>query len=291
MSRQDAHAPSSPNFDPEAYLFQGTFDTVDDSSQQAARAQAVSALVAQGYKAGYGSSSKCGHCGQFIRYAALLSRADIKEFIFVGQDCLDNRFDQLTKAEFDALRKSAKLNRERVTKREVFEQTLSENPWLSEASTYGGVFLNSLYEQAKNGKQLSERQIEAGIKAVAKAKESEAAYQARQAQESALLASGVQAPEGKVKVTGTIAKIKWQESVYGGSLKAIVESDEGWKVWVTVPTALQSKESFVNGEWISLPGAEEGDVIEFFATLERSERDPLFAFAKRPTKTKILSAA
>ena len=291
MRRQDVHAPSSPNFDPEAYDCWGVFDTGPDSEDNAARVKAVNSLREKGFRIGSGGGSKCGHCGQGIRYAALLVRQDVQEFIFVGQDCLINRFEDLTKAEFDALRKSAKLNRERATKKEVFEQTLSENPWLAEVTTYGGEFLDSLYEQAKNGKQLSERQIEAGVKALAKAKEYQAEFEVREAQKKVLLASGVQAPEGKSKVVGKVAKIKWQESVYGGSLKMIVESDEGWKVWVTVPSTLQSKESLIDGEFVYVGGVGEGDLIEFTATFERSEKDQLFAFGKRPTKAKILSVA
>lgn len=291
MKRQDVHAPSSPNFDPEAYDCWGVFDTGPDSEDNAARVKAVKSLREKGFRIGSGGASKCGHCGQGIRYAALLVRQDVQEFIFVGQDCLINRFEDLTKAEFDALRKSAKLNRERATKKEVFEQTLSENPWLAEVTTYGGDFLDSLYEQAKNGKQLSERQIEAGVKALAKAKEYQAEFEVREAQKRVLLASGVQAPEGKTKVVGKVVKIKWQETVYGDSLKAIVESDEGWKVWVTVPSSLQDKTVLVEDEWVFTQGAKEGDVIEFTATFQRSDRDPLFAFGKRPTKAKILSVA
>lgn len=291
MNRKDPHAPASPNFDPEAYSCWGVFDTAPENMDNAARIVAVNALLAAGYRIGAGNSSKCGHCGQGIRYAALMVRSDISEFIYVGQDCLDNRFESLTKAEFESLRKAAKLNRERATKKQVFDQTIAENPWLTEIPNYASTFLDSLYEQAQKGKRLSEKQIESGQIALAKAKEREAALQARKAQEAALLDSGVQAPEGKITVVGKVLSLKWQDSAYGGSLKMLVQSDEGWKVWSTVPSSLVGGNALVNGEWITTSGANEGDTIEFTANLTRSDRDALFAFAKRPTKAKILAVA
>lgn len=291
MKRQDPHAPASPNFDPEAYACWGVFDTGPENMDNQARIVAINALLGAGYKSGYGSSGQCGHCGQSIRYAALMVRSDISEFIYVGQDCLSNRFESLTKAEFDSLRKAAKLNRERATKKQIFDQTLADNPWLAEIPTYGTTFLDSLYEQAQQGKQLSAKQIEAGINALAKAKEREAAFQARKAQEAALLQQGVEAPEGKITVIGKVLTLKWQDSAYGGSLKMLVQADAGWKVWSTVPSSLVGGNALINDEWVTTSGANEGDTIEFTATLTRSDRDPLFAFAKRPTKAKILTVA
>jgi hypothetical protein len=292
MKRTDAHAPASPNFDPEAYDCWGVFDTAPDNTDSAARGKAVTTLLDKGYRIGSGSSAQCGHCGTFIRYAALMVRYDMEEFIFVGQDCLINRFEDLTKAEFTLLRKAAKLNRERASKKQVAEQTFSDNPWLAEIPTYGGTFLDSLYEQAQGGKSLTEKQIEAGIKALDKAKEREEQFQARKAQETVLIEQGVQAPEGKVIVTGTVLSVKWQESAYGGSLKMLVESDEGWKVWSSVPKSLQGTSALVGGEeWKFSQDVQAGERIEFTATLTPSDKDPLFAFAKRPTKAQVLTTA
>lgn len=291
MTRTDIHAPASPDFDPEAYDCWGVFDNHELWGSTRERKQVVATLVAEGYKFGHGSSSTCGHCGTHIRYAALMVHKGAKQFIFVGEDCLANRFEELTKAEFQMLRKAASLNRERQTKAETFAQTLADNPWLEECPTYGGDFLDSLYAQAQRGKQLSERQIEAGQKALAKAKEREAAFQARAAAEAQLLSEGVKAPEGKVTVVGTVVKIKWHENAYGGSLKMIVETDEGWKVWSTVPRNLQQNSALINGEWVDREDVQEGERVEFTATLTRSDRDPLFAFAKRPTKARVLQNA
>lgn len=291
MTRTDVHAPASPMFDPEAYDCWGVFDTHPEEGDHSARGSVVNELMARGFKKGHGDMNRCGHCGTGMRYAALMVRQDVSEYIYVGQDCLSNRFEDLTKAEFDLLRKAAKLNRERASKAEIREQTFADNPWLSEIPAYGGDFLDSLYEQASAGKPLSERQIEAGQKVLAKAKGREAELQARAAAEAELKAAGVKAPEGKVKVRGKVVRVKWQDSAYGGSLKMIVEDQDGWKVWVSVPRSLQMSSCLVNGEWVERRDVQEGDMVEFVADLTRSDRDPLFAFGKRPTKAQILENA
>jgi hypothetical protein len=83
------------------------------------------------------------------------------------------------------------------------------------------------------------------------------------------------APEGKVTISGTILSAKVKEDFYGYHYKMLVESDEGWKVWSTVPKSLGT----VN----------KGEKIQFNANLTRSENDRSFAFAKRPSKAKRIS--
>ena len=219
-------------------------------------------------------------------------RSDVKEFIFVGEECLNNRFEEMTKAEFQMLRKAAKLNRERATKKEIVEATFAANPWLHEIPTYGGDFLDSLYEQAQKGKTLSEKQIEAGQKALEQAKIREEKFQAQAAADAEAIAKGVKAPSGKVTVRGEVVCVKWHENEFGGSLKMIVRAEEGWRVWMTVPRSLQG------GAWIEhedgfeiVEDVKPGEQVEFSATVTPSSDDPMFGFAKRPTKARNLSRA
>jgi hypothetical protein len=55
----------------------------------------------------------------------------------------------------------------------------------------------------------------------------------------------------------------------------VVRTAAGWAVWATVPAGLPEHDVTVGAE------------VEFQATLEPSDRDPLFGFAKRPTRAKI----
>lgn len=83
------------------------------------------------------------------------------------------------------------------------------------------------------------------------------------------------APEGRVVVTGEVASTKVVEGDYGTTYKMLVKSDEGYKVWCSVPSALL--------ETTTLEEAK-GRRITFTATLEPSRDDVAFAFGKRPTK-------
>lgn len=77
-------------------------------------------------------------------------------------------------------------------------------------------------------------------------------------------------------VVGKVVSLKWVENEYGSTLKMTVLADGGYRVWATVPAHLN-------------PAT--GDRIELHITLEKSEKDPTFAFGKRPTKkSRLLDA-
>jgi len=198
---------------------------------------------------------------------------------------------------------------------EVDWEYLNEAMW--------GSFAWRLVDSAKDYGKLSEKQLALVIRNIAEAKERDerraeirALDEARKAQ---LLADGVMAPEGKVVVTGVIRSIKEKESQFGTTLKMLVETAEGWKVWgslptIKVPTSVtvaqyeamayaDRKFKSADGEWHHLNRdgngktiyyTEEpivGDTVSFSATLERSDSDLLFAFFKRPTKAVIVARA
>jgi hypothetical protein len=104
-----------------------------------------------------------------------------------------------------------------------------------------------------------------------------------------LLARGVRVPTGRVTVQGQIVHMRVVEDGYSyeGTWKMVVRSDEGWAVWLTVPAAIAPTTAY--GDENSC-GANIGDRVEFVATIEASD-DPLFGFAKRPSKARVLQAA
>jgi hypothetical protein len=127
ITRTDVHRPASADFYPELYRCVGVFDTQSEwPDDRVARIEAVNALIAQGYRSGHGSSSQCGHCGAYIRYAALMAREDVHEWIYVGETCLGGRFE-MTKVEFDTLRKNAALNGERIARRAKVEAVYAQD--------------------------------------------------------------------------------------------------------------------------------------------------------------------
>jgi len=97
---------------------------------------------------------------------------------------------------------------------------------------------------------------------------------AREQEAAARRAAGVTVPTGKQTVRGIVAGFKDQESRYGTVRKMIVRATEGWAVYVSVPAGIDPAR---------------GDTVEFTATIERSDRDPLFGFGSRPTRARIVT--
>lgn len=189
--------------------------------------------------------------------------------------------------EADRKRREARAAKEAAKVPSKIEALVSEHPllaWLTyPEAVESDAFLEDLGRKLRRDGDLSGRQIEAAEKAIVRQTERDDAKAAREAAKDALVASGVKVPEGRQTVEGVIVSTKWQENHFsyygGGSLKMVVRADEGWSVWATVPSSIE-------GDADSLKGRR----IRFTATLERSDRDDLFAFAKRPTKAELLDA-
>lgn len=95
----------------------------------------------------------------------------------------------------------------------------------------------------------------------------------RQAQ--AIEAAAHPAPSGRVAVTGEITSTKVVDGDYGTTYKMLVKSDEGFKVWCSIPAALLET---------TTPEEAKGRRITFTATLQPTQDDPSFAFGSRPSK-------
>jgi len=279
MTRTDVHAPSSVDFDPELYVCYGVQDNDELNIQDR---EILNSLLERGYKRA-SSSRQCGHCGSRMRYAALMVREDVREFIYVGETCLGNRFE-LTKTAFQQLRAEAKLNRDRATVKELREALIAQYPDLiarmaeiakKQDVTHTEFFIADVYERFQRTGKLTEKQIAAVEKALVRYDERMVRLAQRDADKAKLLAAGVRVPEGKVTVVGEIVSIKWKDSDFGGSYKMTVRSDEGWAVWLTLPSALEYADAVA------------GDRVSFNCTITASD-DVTFGFGKRPTKAVIL---
>lgn len=76
--------------------------------------------------------------------------------------------------------------------------------------------------------------------------------------------------EGRRIIEGTILKLEERESQWGFSWKMTIKTDDGNVFWGSLPSALSD--------------CKKGDRVAFTATVEVSDRDPHFAFIKRPSK-------
>lgn len=306
MKRTDIHRPSSPDFDPEAYSFIGIIDLnpqfdedgndIDDATTSDVFENIVSAM-GNGYNFAPHVVSKanltteillanisldsdnadlyemknCGHCGARIRFAGVLTHKDSKEIIYAGEECLSNRFHELSKAEFQRLREQAKLNRDRMKKQEKIDQIIKDHPTLGEdTAEFRNHFLLDIQDHLERTGELSDKQISAFEKALPKAKE----WKAQLDKEREELKLVPDAPTGRVEITGEVLKIKNIESHFGFTLKMTLKTTDGWKLWVTVPESI----------W----NATEGDTISMSVDITPSKDDSKFAFGKRPTKSKLI---
>lgn len=83
-------------------------------------------------------------------------------------------------------------------------------------------------------------------------------------------------PEGKgVEIEGEIIKTDTKHSQYGEREVMVVEHEDGWRVWGSIPQALKYE-------------VYEGDEVKFVANVERSDDDD-FGFFKRPRQAEQLS--
>lgn len=272
--RTDIHRPSAAEFDPANYEFVGCFDLHPEEGDQKARRETVNRYVSDGYR--FFASDGCGHCGARIRYAALLLHPSTKEMLYIGETCLDNRFT-LSASEFQHLRETARLNRERATRSERALAFRAENPIVDELLAYElevealPNFLFSLITQFEKNGFLSEKQVAAIRPAIEKDRVAIARAKVEEVRKESLISQGVSAPEGRATHIVSLVATKLVESDFGSSLKMLVEHASGWKAWLSMPAGLE---------------AEIGDSFAITATFTRSADDALFAFGKRPTLPK-----
>jgi hypothetical protein len=101
----------------------------------------------------------------------------------------------------------------------------------------------------------------------------EAEREAKKAEQEARAAAAPDVPEERLEIVGEVLTLKWQDSDWGGALKMLVIDDRGFKVWGSVPRAIE--DDLHKGMWVA-----------FVATCEPSKDDPKFGFFKRPSKAK-----
>lgn len=287
--RTDIHSPL--NMDPTAYEYVVAMDTVRQALAEGSiegRAWAHDILVKLNRsesRAHHGA--QCDHCGAWLRYAAIMHHLPSGDFIMVGETCLDNRFSLDSKAQFDALREAAALDRQaQAIKAQVTETLLA----LSETQPVevieflgdrkGEADPQGLYSAAADIRRkfwtygsISERQVAFVAKLLAEAL-AKAQKTAERPSEARLALS--QIPEGDgLKVNGEVIKLAWQDNDFGGRevMTVKVTTPSGiYLVWGSVPSSLS---------------VEKGDLVSFTANVVA--KDEGFATFNRPRKASAVT--
>jgi hypothetical protein len=302
MARTDIHRPSAPEFDPETYSFLTVFDLWTDEPAVNVEANAIRAtLHRRGTQhGGPHGLGKCDHCGTTIRYAALMVHTTTDTYIYVGETCLDGRFS-MSKELFTRARKRAELDRKAQKIRKAFDALCATNPdlvWATYAGNIGGAvqadgsfwsnrtrtgnaitILQDIAAKVRNYGTMSAPQGALVSKLVRQIEGAEALAVQREAERKERDANATPAVLGKQVVTGTVVKVQFHDSEWGGKWAMTIVADAGYMVWGTIPSHLSTEIK--------------GSRIELHATLEhfRNSGDLMFVKGSRPTrKTRLLDA-
>lgn len=224
-------------------------------------------------------SYQCTHCGAHIRYAVIFFHRPSGEHIAVGETCARERMTltshddiQIRNAKLAALKRAhaAKVHADALAWIEAHGDL-----WERMEAARGDEFIADLRRAVVRYGSLTERQEAALTPALERIEKWTTPGAACDVD-----FSGEPAPEGRVEVVGEIISVKERDTPYGYEIKMTVAADAGYKVWVTRPRSLDGYWDD-DGEYHA--GADRGERVKFTATLTRSERDPRFAFGKRPT--------
>jgi hypothetical protein len=181
-----------------------------------------------------------------------------------------------------------------------FQAMHTEVDWVF-AEFSGTTFIRSLITNGQKYGKLSEKQLACIVKwAATKQERDNKREEDRTAEREALIAAGVVAPAGRTTVTGVVLSMREQESDFGMVWKMLFRSDEGFKVWCSVPR-VKVRVTVENPMWYHAhtdskgrymyDSFDKGDRVEFSVNLTPSADDVTFAFGSRPTKAVIIEKA
>lgn len=282
--RTDVHRPSA--LVTEDYDFAYSYDAHPDEGSRSEAMHLLNLLLAEGFRFGqvHGGDT-CDHCGQRLRYVAVLKHLPTRTLIKVGEQCLGNRFELAT-AEFHRLRKAAELNRQRRAiknrrlawfavdpDREVAFAFASERV---EDRDYGYEGMrHSFVSKINRDGETTDKFVRAIMRDMARTER----YAEERAAKQAEVKEPVVVGDG-VEVVGEVVGVKWHENDFGGKLAITVKDDRGFRVWGTAPRALiASDEQKLRGSRVS-----------FVANLTASPDDETFGFFKRPRRAQFVNA-
>jgi hypothetical protein len=277
MSRTDVHAPK--NLKPEDYEFVGCGNY--PTAEMDASTPFIGHLIDDGWRFD-SEGAGCRHCGQFIIYYAILKHLPSHKLIKVGETCLDNRFD-LANAEFQALRKAGKLNRERVKLSEKRTKWLAADIRHSVALGFakehddGDGFYGNFVRFVERYGEASDKWVGAIINAI----DRQMAFEIRRVLEQR---SAKPVIEGRIKITGELVSRKGKDTPFGWVTKIVIKDDRGFKVYGTEPASLTAA---LDAQENEDPHADPV-CVSLVATVKASPDDPTFGFFSRPVKGELL---
>jgi hypothetical protein len=298
MSRTDCHSPSK--FDPSQYEYAYMLDLNPD--RQAIGVPDPNYLqycrdAIQRFRTGPRPASpkrgigQCEHCGAHFLYGAIFLHLPTGEYIQVGNTCADEAFGHSSRRSYDLQKAKdrARAARHKVKMQAQALRFLRGFPRvdaiLSAFSDRHPILDDIAASLARRG-DLSSKQIALVLK-LGREIASEAIdptagvippceYCRSVDHKSEDCTNRIKAPTGKAKAIGRIVHTRVDEGYYGSTIKGLFVSNDGWKAWLTVPRAWLD-------HTINMDRSDVADVsFTLSGTFEPSEKDPYFAFVRRP---------
>jgi hypothetical protein len=278
MKRTDEHRPSA--IKTEDYIYQcwiygGRNEDIEEANKE--ERELLEWLESWAEYADHKDRGFCHICGaSFMHYCVFLHKPT-DTLIHVGTDCAEKVMN-MDKAAFRHSRRKAKNaeqraaiaaqrqakiaeNRERaaafIKKYELDEMT---DPTMTDGDGWAARTLRDIGEKLAIDGIISAKQI-AFARSLIRQRKEEVEQQDKPRKP---------APEGRIEVGGKLLGIKHQENRFNPDTmitKALIETDDGWKLWITYPSG---------AKW------EKGDRVRVKVTVEPSKKDKYFAFGKNP---------
>ncbi len=251
----------------------------------------------------------CDVCGTQHMDYAIFHHLPTNEYITTGMTCASYLDSQLDDA-FKAQGKERRAAKSRMMRRQSLEAVMPaksiayvdkilgdnwSNKMMLDILTAAGVeaspedWTNNCYWGKQLWKQadiirdiagnatkrdLSEKQVAFLIAMTERMPATVIKYNARKEDDAARKALLSPVVEGRGVISGEVVSIKWQDTQYGGCYKMLLKDDRNFKVWGTVPAALED--------------VARGDRVTMTATLAKSDDDETFGFYSRPTKASAI---
>jgi len=294
--RTDVHRPSVIN--PADYDYVGEEVMKIEDMGDVAMVAWNRARIADHMKCTGGTYSRHAHggnchiCGNVNAiYTVLFHHKPSNTYIRTGQDCAENLASDYDGTAFrNAVNDARKAKAGKAKAKAILDDMGLSGAWnvfempyaeIPQEKRNGYMDISFAYEVIRDmvGKliaygDLSDKQFAFMAKLVKDIENRPAIEAARQAESDA--ANPVPVTDKRIRITGEILSVKWKDTAYGTMLKMLVRSDDGFKVYGTVPAGLDVGED------------SKGTRVAFDAKIQPSRDDPKFGFFNRPTKGEII---
>lgn len=284
--RNDIHRPGAINPSDYAFVAYGVMkseDMIGDISLVQVQRKLLAAHMERtgGKWSNHEHKGNCHVCGAHCVYTAIFYHAKTNAYIRVGLDCADKMDTgdaelfrkQVTKA---LQAKAGKRKAEAFLKEQGLERAWEIGNRTDKTLTEEFTITDICHKLVKYG-SISEKQV-AFIRTLLARIDGMAQ---READKAAAYEAAGNAPvtEDRIEIVGTILSIKTENGYAYNQIikKVLIQHADGWKVWGNLPSNLWE--------------CSKGDVVSFTASLTVSDKDPKFAFFKRPMKATVVKAA